>query len=592
MEIKLSGGIIGLEPEQFAPLIERFATAGISLELIPQCGSGQVVDFFIASPALSDSGIPENSQSIPYITYAPSGSAAADAQAITSEDELFGFLRGLAFARPSQATSNHLKLLLEIVENSPNIVSYSDRDFHVQYLNKTGMERFGYQSIDEIKGSSAFIVRSNDPDDPELKMLLQYLRRYGSWRGEKFLTDVHGNHFPAEMIIQYHHNPTGEDFYSLVARDISHQKARDREIIELQTLYETLAEASQEMIVIISDQGKFLYANNAYKAAFSLNSHDLEGLNVFEGSKKYAPSVAEAMQKVFRTLKTDYVEDIVRLETRNYWLGTWLVPIPDHENQVHSILLVSRDITRDKESELNLIQSLDKEREFNELQSRFVSMISHEFKTPLSTILSSMELLKDYHDKLTPEKKDTLANKIFESVGLMNRLLEDIILIGRIKDQQLRVAPEWIDPVKFSSELMETVLWNDHFGHPIKFSATGPCVRARVDPELLRHILDNLLSNAIKYSALGSKILFNLDCSPGVLKFEIIDEGIGMSVETQEHIFDPFYRGDNCSGIPGTGLGMTVVQKALDMCQGKIEIQSENGKGTRVSIEIPVETGV
>lgn len=594
MQKHLTGGVIDQPAESYTDLVSRLIQYGIQLDLITDLSMVDYLDFFLA-------GCLENIPSqnfialnIPVILIGEEDTRVGGSRMVIwvkDEDELIAFIRGFAAAHKQSTIDEHILLLAEIVETSPNIVSYSDHDFRVRYMNKTGLDRFGYSSVAEIEGSSAFFVRSSDPNDPELNLLLKFLKQHGTWRGEKVLTDAHGNHFPAELIIRYHQDSMGGDFYSLVGRDISGQKARDRQIVELQTLYETLAEASQEMIVIISDQGRFLYANTAYKTAFSVDSVQLEPLNVFSETAKYAPVISEAIRRVFSTLKTDYVEDVVRLDDRVFWLGTWLVPIPNHDQQVHSILLVTRDITREKESELNLIQSLDKEREFNDLQSRFVSMISHEFKTPLSTILSSIELLKEYHDKLPLEKKDVLAGRIQDAVGLMNRMLEDILLIGRIKDQKIRIQPQWIDPVKFTSDLMETILWNDQFAHPIKFSASGDNLRVWVDPEILRHILDNLLNNAIKYSAIGSKIILNLNCSDHQLQFEIIDEGVGMSAETLEHIFDPFFRGDNSSGISGTGLGMTIVHKALDLLNGTINIKSEVGRGSVISISVPVESG-
>jgi PAS domain S-box-containing protein len=594
MQKQLSGGIIGRPAEHYSDLVDKLNQYDICLNLVSDFGQPVDLDFYLVTDQDRLSAFLTNVPLIPVIVLGVDDGRTDVFEPVywvNNADELVQLIRGFAIAHQQTSLEEHIHLLAEIVETSPNIVSYSDQDFKVRYMNKTGLDRFGYSSIAEIAGASAFFVRSDDPNDPELALLLKFLKQYGTWRGEKILTDVRGDHFPAELIVRYHQDSKGSAFYSLVGRDISAQKNRDRQIVELQTLYETLAEASQEMIVIMSDQGRFLYANNAYKTAFSLDIVQLEPLNVFTETSKYAPVVSEAIQRVFKTLKTDYVEDVIRLDEKIFWLGTWLVPIPDHDEQVHSILLVSRDISREKESELSLIQALDKEREFNDLQSRFVSMISHEFKTPLSTILSSIELLKEYHDKLPPEKKDVLADRIQDAVGVMNRLLEDILLIGRIKDQKRRIQPEWIDPVKFSSDLMETILWNDQFGHPIKFSVAGADAPVWVDPELLRHILDNLLNNAIKYSATGSKILFNLDCSDNQLRFEIIDEGVGMSAETLERIYDPFFRGDNSSGISGTGLGMTIVHKALDILNGSIDIKSELGQGSVISISIPVEAG-
>jgi PAS domain S-box-containing protein len=601
MDIQLVGGVLGLPLDEFSGLIVRLQKVQISLEIIPLDGQqpdqAQKLSFVILSPEASTTStiFLGGLDGVPRIFFNPDSSTVvlsdlSDCQ-VTDMQDLYHLIRGMAMAKISQKEEDHLRLLAEIVETSPNIISYSDSDFKIRYLNKTGLDRFGYKSIQEIAGESAFIVRSDDPDDPELKLLLKYLHKYGVWRGEKILLDSDMSRFPADLIIKFHRNPHGSDFYSLIARDVTQQKNSDSRIVELQNLYVSLADASQELIILMSDHGQVLYANNTFRQQFPEVSRDLANMNIFTTTAKYTPQIYQAILRGFETKKTDFVEDRVQLPDQNYWLRTWLLPIPDQANEIHSLLLISRDISTEKENALSIIKALESEREYNELQSRFVSMISHEFKTPLSTILSSIELLRNYHEQLHPEKKEMLASRIEDSVRVMNRLLEDILLIGRIKDQQARVMPEKVDPVKLCSDLMENVLWNDQFGHPIKLVVSGVTQPVLIDPEILRHILDNILNNAIKYSPSGSKIIFNLISTESQLSFEIIDEGIGMSPDTLEHIYEPFFRGRDISGVPGTGLGMTIVRKAVELLQGVIEVQSDVSKGTRVLISIPVEIG-
>lgn len=600
MKVQLIGGLQDLPYESFSDLIPRLAELNIEIVLKPVSVdvdfASDLFHFLICSiKAAHSQAVKMISPQLPVLVYSPNIKPDDTKDPVRvvfrTNEELFLILRGMGLQKNAFENLSHHRLLAEIVENSPDIVSYSDNQFKIKYMNRTGLERFGYSSVQQIEGLSAFSVGSDNPDDPETTLLLQYLHKNGIWRGEKELTGPGSTRIPAELIIQFHRNRAGDDFYSLIARDITQQKSREKRIIELQKLYETLAEASQEMIMVVSDQGELLYLNQASRNIFKPDMDELFATNILEASAHYTPAVYQSIRRVFHDHKTDYIEDVFRYQEENHWLGTWLVPIPDQDSEIHSILLVSRDISREKESEISLINSLDKEREFNELQSRFVSMISHEFKTPLSTILSSIELLKNYHDQLAPGKRELHANRIQDAVRVMNDLLEDILLIGKIKEQGARMNPEWIDPVKFCSELMENTLWNDQFGHPIKLTVSGECIFARVDPNILRHILDNVLNNAIKYSESGSKIFFNLNCGPDTLKFEILDNGMGISPETMEHIYEPFFRGKDLTGMSGTGLGLTIVQKAVDILQGTIEIHSDVGQGTRVFIAIPVETG-
>ncbi len=297
------------------------------------------------------------------------------------------------------------------------------------------------------------------------------------------------------------------------------------------------------------------------------------------------------MQQIYRTKETLYIEEMVKIDSNQIWIGSWLVPVKNESDEVTAVLSVSRNISKEKETEYNLIQAFEKEREYNELQSRFVSMISHEFKTPLSTILSSVEILQTYGAQLSEEKKQVHTSRIEKAVSVMNSYLEDILVLGRIKNQESKIQLALVDPVAFCEELIEETLWNHKSSHPIKFMTTGSCVQALIDPSFLHQILDNVINNAINYSQPGSKILFTLNCHSDDLEFVIKDEGSGIPAADLEQLFDPFFRGAAHPQVPGTGLGLVIVKRAVDLMKGKISINSQIGIGTEVRIQIPLLLG-
>jgi signal transduction histidine kinase len=170
----------------------------------------------------------------------------------------------------------------------------------------------------------------------------------------------------------------------------------------------------------------------------------------------------------------------------------------------------------------------------------------------------------------------------------MNSYLENILGLGRIKSNESKLKLTWMDPVAFCEELIEESLWNHKSSHSIKFTTTGSCLKALIDPSFLNQILVNVINNAILYSPIGSKITFTLNCLPNDLEFIIQDEGCGIPKEELEQIFEPFYRGASHPSVPGTGLGLFIVKRAVDLMKGDITIQSQVDAGTCVTIRVPL----
>ena len=245
-----------------------------------------------------------------------------------------------------------------------------------------------------------------------------------------------------------------------------------------------------------------------------------------------------------------------------------------------------RDITKRKQAERDMHQALSKERELSDLKSRFVTLTSHEFRTPLTTILSSAELLKDYISQLTEEKKLQHLQRIIFAVNYMVDLLNDVLLIGKAEAGKWECTPILLDLIQFCSDLVEENQITTDI-HTISFRFQGQCHNTYVDEKLLRHILNNLLSNAIKYSPEGGKIYFELICQQNTVTFRIQDQGIGIPEADQAKLFDSFHRAKNVGTISGTGLGLAIVKKAVDLHGGSIEVESKIGLGTTFVVTLP-----
>lgn len=253
-----------------------------------------------------------------------------------------------------------------------------------------------------------------------------------------------------------------------------------------------------------------------------------------------------------------------------------------------------------KQAEGEVLKALTKEKELTELKSRFIAMASHEFRTPLTTIQSSSELLEYYSKTWVHEKKVVHFHRIQTSVKHMTKLLNDVLIIGRAEAGKLTLEPALLDLESFCHNLVEELQVNDTHQHTINFT----CVReleksANIEPSfvqsklfyidetLLRQILENLLSNAIKYSPQGSVIEFVLRYSSTQAVFQIRDQGIGIPLKDQPLLFESFHRATNVGTTAGTGLGLAIVKKCVDIHKGQVAVESEIGVGTTFTVTLP-----
>lgn len=236
-----------------------------------------------------------------------------------------------------------------------------------------------------------------------------------------------------------------------------------------------------------------------------------------------------------------------------------------------------------------LSKALSKEKELSDLKSRFVSMASHEFRTPLSTILSSTSLLAKYTESEEQEKRDKHIARIKSSVKNLSGILDEFLSIGRIEDGRIVVHPDHFNV----RELIQAVctemkvickskqqIQYTHEGHEIVY----------LDPSLLRNIIINLISNAIKFTSEDGVISIHTEMTDTQLTIEVSDNGIGISQKDQEHLFERFFRAANVTNIPGTGLGLHIVSKYVELMEGTVKFESELEKGTTFIITFKQQT--
>jgi signal transduction histidine kinase len=244
---------------------------------------------------------------------------------------------------------------------------------------------------------------------------------------------------------------------------------------------------------------------------------------------------------------------------------------------------VTLELTRANEA---LAIEHEKERQLGELRNRFVAMTSHEFRTPLTAIVSSTELLQSFGGHWDTERRVDHLERIRLAAGSMQRMLEDVLVIGRAEAGVLRASPSPIRLDEFCKRLVETLEHSSQKSHLIRYTFLGdPDVT--MDERLLQHVLGNLLANAIKYSPAGSEVRFDVRTNGEECQFAVRDAGMGIPAGDLPQLFMTFSRASNAQNLPGSGLGLAVVKRALDVQRGSISVESELGRGTVFLVKIP-----
>ena len=253
------------------------------------------------------------------------------------------------------------------------------------------------------------------------------------------------------------------------------------------------------------------------------------------------------------------------------------------------VLSAVRDISERKNAEENVYRSLEKEKEVNQMKSRFISMVSHEFRTPLANIHSSIQMFQRYGDKLEGSEKKRHFQRIHSAINMLTSMLDDISIFSKKENDRLRLHPVQIEVKDFFQTIIEETL--TQFGRKNDIIYDEACSGRQhivIDKFLLRYVVNNLLSNALKYS--DSQVNLHVKCSSyGKLFIRVDDKGRGIPRKHLEHIFEPFFRSDNTETIRGTGLGLTIVKQCVDLLSGEIHIDSEINQGTTVTLEVPYQ---
>jgi PAS domain S-box-containing protein len=363
---------------------------------------------------------------------------------------------------------------------------------------------------------------------------------------------------------------------------------RTAQLHQIRDRVETILNHNSDAILLLHSDGTVQQTNPAFNQMFGYEPDELFGKLLASLVRvENVELLMQTFQEVVESQQPGRLEVTVhRKDDDTFDADIVVAPIRKQNVPVEDVICSIRDISERKRVEQELRIALDKEKELNELKSRFASMVSHEFRTPLSVIMSSSDLLKRYSDRLTGERRLEHLDVIQAHVRQLVELLDNVLTISRAEAVGVDFNPRQVDLTEVCRQLAEQIQLTTQ-QHQIGFSVTGDCAQVMADERLLRQAISNLLTNAIKYSPQGGMIKLDLSCTDKQVTIRVQDKGIGIPERDQQRLFETFHRAENVGVIAGTGLGMAIIRQAVDAHNGSITFDSQVGVGSTFIIELP-----
>jgi len=487
-----------------------------------------------------------------------------------------------------------------ILENAGAMIIATDNKGIIRLFNPEAAKKLGYTEDEILNKKTPLLFH----DKKEIQVKKQQLidefgekefndfdvlvekARHNLYAEERFhYTKKSGATFPVWLSITQLFNgkkePTG---FLGIAFDISAKVKAEKTLKKMEHLFlQLLNNYPDGTISIIDRDFNFVYTGGELHKLLNADIEMLIGNEIF-------PFFPKPLRRIIFPMLESIFQDKIFINGFElpYQIanGTYIMdafPLIEEDGSVNNIGVIIKNISILKQAEKNLREDLKNERELNELKSRFVSMASHEFRTPLSTVLSSAYLIEKYTSQEDQPKREKHVQRIASSVNMLTDILNDFLSLGKIESGKLEAKSTEFNLRELINETVEEVKNTLKKEQQIKLAFEGE-PRAVLDPSLIKHILTNLISNASKFSSDSSTINIKASRNNGQIMLAVKDNGIGIPKEDQKHLTDRFFRARNAQDIQGTGLGLHIVSRYVQMMDGEFRFESEPGIGTEFTV--------
>ena len=362
--------------------------------------------------------------------------------------------------------------------------------------------------------------------------------------------------------------------------------AEKRARIDLALLDVVVKNFPNGIIIVVDSQFVIQYAGGEDLKRNMLHTFNVgKGKNIDELKGLSNDTLKNFKTHIKKTLDGEHLTYEITFNSSTYTVNT--TPLHNASKEITKALIVYTDISLRKQQEKDVKQALQKERELNELKSRFVAMASHEFRTPLSAINLSASIIEKFNTADHAEKRIDYVQRIKNNVQNLVVILDDFLSLGKIEEGKVISNPKYFNIVDFATSAIEVLQDSKKEGQTISLINTLKEQEVFLDEKLLDHILQNLISNAVKYSSENRMITVELSQKETELGISIKDEGRGIPKNEQQHLFERFFRAGNVTSIEGTGLGLSIVKQYTELMEGNISFKSEQNVGTTFMLTFP-----
>jgi len=499
------------------------------------------------------------------------------------------------------------RLLFETAAESLLIVNKAGI---IQLVNHRTNDMFGYDGKELIGQAMEILLpekyrkkhvhnRDEYTKSPRRRSMGMGMELWGVRKdGAEFPVEVSLNHFEANgnlyvmgLITDITERRKAEEKIRVLNEELEQRvEDRTRELEDSQRLYKIVARNFPDGTINVFDKNlNYVFVEGMELFKYGVTSEKLVGTSYLN---RLPEDIREFMKEKLNMVFNDHHNTTfeVGYQDRNYIMN--VVALHDSAGDVEQILLVERDATVQKKSEEEIRKTLEKERQLNELKSRFVSMASHEFRTPLGSILSSTSLIEEYLGQkdttvdFVRGKSEKHIKRIKSSIANLINILNDFLSLEKLEQGKVESKAIIFNIEEFSREIIEEVQPSLKKEQKIKYTHKGNGSEVCIDQQILKNVLLNLASNAIKYSPEGALIELKTISNNGDLTLEVIDQGMGIPEDDQQHLFERFFRAKNATNVQGTGLGLNIVKRYVELMGGNISFKTKENEGTTFKVTI------
>lgn len=476
-------------------------------------------------------------------------------------------------------------MLKNVIENIPFRIFWKDKKSVYRGCNSLHARGNGLGSTDDIVGKSDhdFLPERAAEWEADDRRIME--SGHPKLNVEEVVIDADGSsHWLRSNKVVLRDSEGLANGTLVTIEDITERRRAEEVLQKTKDQLQAILDHSTASIFMKDLDGRILLLNRATELDFGICSNEWVGkleADIFPGET----------DKYYKSLDSKVVEARAAISYEDKFKGrTCLVtkfPIFDSHNQIYAIGGISTDITDRKHFEESLERALEQEKELGELKSRFVSMASHEFRTPLAAILATTETLTLYRAKMNDVQINARLDKIRQQVAHMRDIMEDVLQLSRIQAGKVEFNPSDDDLNALCQEIVEEFDSQPQHHGRIIYTCTQTEVLAQFDRRMMRQVISNLISNGLKYSLEGKLIHVELTQDDRQMVLKVVDQGIGIPPDDQKHLFEPFHRATNVGTISGTGLGMSITKQAVEMHHGSIVPDSRVGIGTTFTVTLP-----